>query len=85
MKLQLISHYSLDRLRFEHLCEAQVHLENEIVKIIDSTPVRLNNADRLAVFDAIVKNKARLVDLLTVNFEASDPNVEDRNLLDMNL
>lgn len=85
MKLQIVTTFSLDSRSFRTLGQAQEHLVNEIGKIIDSTPLPLMPKDKLAVFNAIIKNKERLVELLTVTYKSDDPDVDDRNLLDLDI
>jgi hypothetical protein len=85
MKLTSRETYYLDGQAFNSLKAAQVHLENEIGKILDCVPVRLNPKDALAVHEAIIKHKARLVDLLTVEIEPEEWDGQGRNLLDMDL
>jgi len=85
MQLLKIESYRMDNKDFKSLKQAQTYLENEIGKIIDSSPLPLAPRDRLAVFYAIVKNKARLCALLSVVFDPDDGETEIKNLLDLDL
>ena len=82
MKLEIIQTYRLDGKEFSSLAAAQMHVINEVGKIIDSTPLRLKPHDALKVHEAIMTNRGRLVELLTVTFETDDEKTE--NLLDLN-
>lgn len=85
MQLHVIESYRMDGQDFRSLKQAQKHLESEIGKILDATPLRMEPKQALAVFEAIVKNKQRLCELLSVEVESEDWNGQSRNLLDMDL
>jgi hypothetical protein len=78
--------YRLEGVEYGSLGAVKEHVENEIGRIIDSGPLRLKPKDRLTVFDAIVKNHARLRALLSVEF-SDDTEIQPdvRNILDMDV
>ena len=83
--LETITTYSLDGKTFGSLEAAKVHLENEIGRILDSTPLPVPPRDRLAIFGAIVSNKKRLAALLSVEIETDGETFppSTQNLLDI--
>jgi hypothetical protein len=93
MKLKTIELYEIDGKQFKHLRDAKVHIENEIGKILDSIhyttpPFNLTPKDALVIHETIIKNKKRLVELLTVEVEreiVNDSDYRTDNLLDMKL
>jgi hypothetical protein len=85
MKLLTQTTYLLDGRTFRSLKEAKTHLENEIGKILDMTPNRMDPKQALAVHDVIVRQRGRLVQLLTVEVESEDWDGENKNLLEMDL
>lgn len=74
--IELITRYRFDGQEFRDLPAVAKHVENEIGKVIDSTPNRLTSKDRLAVFDALVKNRARLVKMLTAEFDPEPDEIQ---------
>lgn len=85
MKIEVQEIYHLDGKEFRSLKQAQTHVENEIGAIIDSSPLRLNSKDRLAVFEAIVKYRQRLCQLLNYELESDDWQTPGKNILEMDL
>jgi len=60
--------YRFDGKEFRDLDAVSKYVENEIGKVIDSTPNRLVSKDALAVYDALVKNRKRLCMLLSADY-----------------
>lgn len=85
MKIYARTTYHLDGCDFRSLKDAQTHVHNELGKVLDSTPLRMDPKQALAVHAAIIANRARLVELLTVEIESPADDSEPRNLLDMDL
>lgn len=68
-----ITRYSLDGQEFTTLDKVKTHIENKLGALIDklsqSLVEPLKPSQRLELFNAIVKDKAVLVELLTVEYE----------------
>lgn len=67
--IERIEKYRFDGCVFDSLPDVAKYVENEIGKVIDSTPNRLLPKDRLAIYDAIVKHRRRLCELLSAEWE----------------
>lgn len=67
--IERIETYRFDGCIFDELSAVKIYVENEIGKVIDEgCQFRLGPKERLAIFDALVKNRDRLVTLLTAKF-----------------
>jgi len=66
--IERIERYVFDGKEFRDLAAVAKHVESEIGKVIDSTPNRLTPKDALAVFDALVKHRTRLCQLLSAQY-----------------
>ena len=87
MKIHTITRYRFDGKEYDCLKSVRIQVENEIGAIIDSTSRPLNPKDRLAVFDAIMKQHKRLRSLLSVEYirDEGDIQPETLNILDMDV
>jgi hypothetical protein len=83
MRIQQLTTYRLDGLEFPTLKAAREHVENEIGRILDAIPLRLPAKDALAVHRAVITNRARLCDLLSVEIDGEQDGEPPRNLLDL--
>ena len=83
MKLYTRTTYRLDCQDFDSLGAARQYVTNEIGKILGKTPLRMDSKQALAVFETIISNRQRLVDLLTIELENEDWQGETRNILDL--
>lgn len=83
--IELITRYRFDGKEFNDLPAVAKYVENEIGKVIDSTPNRLAVKDRLAIFDALVKNRGRLLKLLSAEFytEPDEVQSEKKSIFDL--
>lgn len=66
--IERIERYCFDGQEFRDLPAVAKYVENEIGKVIDSTPNRLHPRDAVAVFDSLVRNRERLCLLLSASF-----------------
>jgi hypothetical protein len=87
MEIYTITRYRFEEKEYDCLKSVRRQVENEIGKIIDSAQIRLPPKDRLAVFDAIIKNHKRLHDLLSVEFTRDEGDIQPEviNILDMDV
>lgn len=83
MQLYIREIYRLDGHDFRSLAETKKHVENEIGNILDKTSNRLPAKLALEIFEVIVANRKRLVELLTVEIESDEWQGEVKNLLDV--
>lgn len=67
--IERIEKYRFDGKVFDRLEDVKKYVENEIGRVIDSTPNRLHPKDSMAVYDAIVTHRRRLCELLLAEFE----------------
>jgi hypothetical protein len=83
--IERVVRYRFDGQEFHDLNEVAKHVENQIGKIIDSTPNRLNADNALAVYDVIVNNRQRLCQLLSATYD-NDPDElqgDERSIFDL--
>ena len=81
--IEEITRYRFDGKEFNDLKAVGKYVENEIGKVIDSTPLRLHPRDALAVYDALVNNRHRLVKMLTAEYVVDDEiQAGSKNILD---
>lgn len=66
--IERIERYSFDGQEFRTLADVAKHVENELGKVLDSTPNRLTPRDALAVYAVIVANRKRLCFLLSAEY-----------------
>ena len=66
--IEAVVSYHFDGKHFDSPKAVKLHVENEIGRVIDSTPNRLPSSFRLAVFDQVVKGRRRLIELLSAEF-----------------
>ena len=85
MKILTQTTYRMDGRDFPSLKAAKTHLENEIGKILDTTPLRMEPKQALAVHEVLIRQRDRLVQLLTVEVESEDWDGESKNLLGLDL
>lgn len=85
MKIVKIERYKIEGKEFRSLCDAKTYIEDEIGKILDKTPLRMDAKQSLDVFDAIVRNKSRLRELLSVETEIGGDETQGEivNILDV--
>lgn len=83
MKVRPITSYQLGRETFPTLKAVREHVENEIGKILDATPLRMDPKQALVVFSAIVANRTRLAELLTIEIEDDEWQGPARNVLEV--
>ncbi len=82
--IERIERFRFDGKEFRDLDEVGKHVEGEIGKVIDSTPNRLHPRDALAVYEALIKNRDRLVALLTASYytDPDEMQSEKRSIFD---
>lgn len=86
--LKQITRYSLDGQEFTTLDKVKTHVEDRLGSLIDklsqSLVEPLKTSQKLELFKAIVKDKALLVELLTVEYEkeVNWQHTETINILD---
>lgn len=85
MIIEQITRYRFDGKEFDSLRDVGSYIENEIGKVIDSTPNRIARTDALAVYDVLVKNRTRLIKLLSAEFytDPDDLQPEKRSIFDL--
>jgi hypothetical protein len=87
MQIQKVTTYRLGDRSFLNLKEVQGYLSDEIGKILDDTPLRMDLKQTVAVHAAILRHKERLAALLTVEVEVDyydgDDDTKMVNVLDL--
>lgn len=79
IEIERIERYVFDGLEFKNLKDVQQYVEDQIGKILGSTPLRLTPADRLAVYDVIVVNRTRLCKLLSATYCPDEDSLQGEN------
>lgn len=83
--IERIERYVFDGKEFRDLPAVYKYVEDEIGKVIDSTPNRLTPKDALAVFNALVKHRGRLTMLLSASYltEPDELQPDERSIFDL--
>ena len=83
--IECIERYRFDGQEFRDLPAVAKHIENEIGKVIDSTPNRLKPKDALAVFAALVKHRKRLCQMLSATYlvDQDEMQPEEKSIFDL--
>ena len=75
MRVRRIERFGFDGREFDTLSKLKIHAENELGGIIDKirpNHARLPPATKRAIFETLVANRQRLVELLSAEFDHDD-------------
>ena len=85
MGIYAITRYRFEGKEYNSLKSVRIQVENEIGAIVDSASVPIAPRDRLAIFEAIAKNRKRLQALLSVEYTRGEDDIQPEavNILDL--
>ncbi len=75
MNVKRIERFGFDGCEFKNLRELKIHAENELGGIIDKIrpkQERLPPATKRAIFETLVANRKRLIELLSAEYDYDD-------------